>query len=32
MDTAMLLLAAWLPIAGVLLALCAGPDEDESQR
>ncbi len=31
MDSLILLVAAWLPIAGVLLALCMGPDEDESQ-
>lgn len=28
MEPAMVLLAVWLPIAGVVLALCLGPDED----
>jgi hypothetical protein len=29
MDPAMWLLVIWLPIAGVVLALCVQPDEDE---
>ncbi len=27
MDTAIVLLAAWLPIMGIVLALCIGPDD-----
>lgn len=28
MDTSILVLAAWIPVAGVVLALCIGPDDD----
>ncbi len=31
MDSMVWLLAAWLPIAGVVLALCLSPDEEESE-
>lgn len=28
MDNLILLLASWIPVAGVVLALCIGPDDD----
>lgn len=30
MDPAVVFLAVWLPIAGVVLALCLEPDENET--
>lgn len=28
MDNLILVLAAWIPVMGVVLALCIGPDDD----
>ncbi len=31
MDSMLVLVVIWLPIAGVVMALCLGPDEGESE-
>ncbi len=31
MDTSIVLLAAWLPIMGIVLALCIGPEAERTQ-
>jgi hypothetical protein len=32
MDNLILLLVTWIPVAGIVLALCIGPDEGQTAK